>query len=393
MIAGKHLAVLGVTALVLAGLLLWFSEAYLLWMLLILLTAAALMALLLRHDAARLRLVLHAASGGQAGRPLAVTVSVTQPERFWVARYAVVELELRSVMFGTVERCRLRLTLRDGEARLETTVPAHLCGEMRICCTGVQVTDLLDTFAMRCALPGEERTVIYPQNIRMELELSQAIVGAASIEGLMQNRRGSDPSEIFDIREYMPGDDIRAIHWKLSCKTDTLILRQASDPSHYDVVLLPDLGLYQGQEAVTPEECNSAVAAVIALGEGLLRLGISFCMAVPTKRGLDLYEVRSLRGFHQLLPQWLGVEVCRQSGIGLQVFLTEHLEEHFTRLLIVSAGKYTQDVSGLNRRIGVTVVSTAQDADSVLHTALSASCEMVVLPSRPNRNELFRIVC
>lgn len=53
----------------------------------------------------------------------------------------------------------------------------------------------------------------------------------------MQNRKGSDASEMFDIRDYVPGDDIRTIHWKLSGKTDELIVRQASAPSHYNIAL------------------------------------------------------------------------------------------------------------------------------------------------------------
>ena len=50
----------------------------------------------------------------------------------------------------------------------------------------------------------------------------------------------NDQSEMYDVREYIPGDDIRSVHWKLSSKVDQLLLRQASDPTHYHVVLLPD---------------------------------------------------------------------------------------------------------------------------------------------------------
>lgn len=44
-------------------------------------------------------------------------------------------------------------------------------------------------------------------------------------EGMMQNRKGNDPSEIFDIKDYTPGDDLRFVHWKLSGKADHLIMR------------------------------------------------------------------------------------------------------------------------------------------------------------------------
>lgn len=127
----------------------------------------------------------------------------------------------------------------------------------------------------------------------MELVLSRETVGAAQTEGLMQNRRSSDPSEIFDIRDYVPGDDIRTVHWKLSAKTGSLIVRQASDPSHYDAALLPDLGLrQQGETRPTAKELVRAVSVTVALGEGLLRQGTAFCMVIPIPQGLELHEVR-----------------------------------------------------------------------------------------------------
>ncbi len=45
----------------------------------------------------------------------------------------------------------------------------------------------------------------------MSFPCSDDLIGTADTEDIVQNRRGNDPSEIFDIREYAPGDDIRSI--------------------------------------------------------------------------------------------------------------------------------------------------------------------------------------
>lgn len=37
---------------------------------------------------------------------------------------------------------------------------------------------------------------------------------------------GDDPSETFALREYVPGDRVRSIHWKLTEKTGEVIVRQ-----------------------------------------------------------------------------------------------------------------------------------------------------------------------
>ena len=81
----------------------------------------------------------------------------------------------------------------------------------------------------------------------------------------MQNRKGNDPSEIFDIKDYTPGDDLRFVHWKLSGKADHLIMRQPSEPTHYHAIILMDLGMEQDGQSVTRTELNGAAAVGAAL--------------------------------------------------------------------------------------------------------------------------------
>lgn len=392
MTAGKHLPAFCVTAAVLAVLLFLFSAPYLLWMLLALLGTGLLSVALLGRDARCLRLTLETASGGTAGRPLPLRLH-TGAARFLAADHASVELEVTSVLFGATEQHELALSLTGGSTSFETSVTAAYCGETQLRCTGVQLMDRLDLVRFRCTPFPPVRTALYPPPVHVELLLTRSAAGPTDAEGLMQNRRGSDPSEIFDIREYVPGDDVRTIHWKLSSKTDTLIVRQASDPSHYDVALLPDLCLAGQEGGPTAEECNSAVALTIAAGESLLRQGTPFCLAVPTAEGLRLWEVRSLRQLHRQLPEWLSIPACPQRGAGLRYFCTEHLEQHFTRLLLLSAGRYPQNLNGLDRRIGVTVVSTAQTAETPTYAELEAACQAVVLPAHPRQGETYRILC
>ena len=48
---------------------------------------------------------------------------------------------------------------------------------------------------------------------------------------------GGGFSEIYDLREYRPGDSMHEIHWKLSAKTDKLIVREAEEPNRGLIVL------------------------------------------------------------------------------------------------------------------------------------------------------------
>ncbi len=54
-------------------------------------------------------------------------------------------------------------------------------------------------------------------------------------------RPGHDHSEIFEIREYREKDKLQSIHWKLSAKTDDLMVRERSLPEACAIVIFLDL--------------------------------------------------------------------------------------------------------------------------------------------------------
>lgn len=377
----------------LAILLFFFGTAYLLWMLLVFLALAGAGALLIRKDAGHVAMEAAVSHGAKPGETVQLTVTAGASARLLAAGTVCVEVELRNQMFGITSREQMILPLHRRGESLSASLPVRLCGEIAFTCVSARVWDCLGLFAADCAPFSEVRTVCYPARMDAELLLSGNSVGAVNAEGLMQNRKGADPSEIFDVREYAPGDDVRSIHWKLSSKTDTLILRESSEPRHYDMVLLPDLGLYHREEAVSFDELNSAAALTAALGAQLLQKRVSFCFAIPGKQGLLLQEVRDQREYQRLLTQWMGAAIPGQSGVGLHVFLSEHLQQYFTRLLIVSAGKYGQDISGLEKRIGVTVVSTDDSIREVVYTRLGTDKEAVVVPSVQPSGDRYKIVC
>lgn len=53
---------------------------------------------------------------------------------------------------------------------------------------------------------------------------------AGESEEHSKERGGDDPSEVFQIRDYQPGDKLRSIHWKLSAKTEEMMVREQSMP-------------------------------------------------------------------------------------------------------------------------------------------------------------------
>ena len=368
-----------------------YSNPFLLFLLILLVVLMLCMAVLCRVDAKNLQVDLQMPPGAQEGKALRLQVSMQSKYPLYVARNVLVGLNIEHTMFGYTERKYYFMYISAKTKEVQITLPVEYCGEMKIRCEEILLQDLLKLFRRKIEPFEPVETIVYPRGVNVMVEMSRATIGAPRDEGRMQNRKGNDPSEMFDIREYVPGDDIRSIHWKLSSKTDQLILRESSEPSHYNMVLLPDFGRKNGDAQVSREEINTAVAFGTAIGEQLLRLGCDFCMAVPSETGLRLCEVRDQRDFRQMMMQWLSAPIPEQSGQTLQYFVTEHMEQQFTRLLILSAGAYQQNLNALSGQIGSTVVSVREDLQT-LATSVNENCEIIEIPVEKSE-ELYRIIC
>ncbi len=377
---------------VLAVFLFFFSQPFFLWALLVFGLLALVVGALVRQDAKNLRLSLEVRSGGREGSQVPLTLVVRPSGRILVARCIEVDLSVENIMFGDVRRRKMQLRLARGEQRYQIPIPAPQCGQVCFRCDNARALDVLDLFSVPCAPVREARATIYPRRARVQVLLSQATIGSPRADSIMQNRKGNDPSELFDIREYAPGDDIRSIHWKLSSKTDQFIVRQSSEPFAYHMALLPDLGLRQGERKISQDELNGAVAFGSAIAQGLLRQGVAFCAALPTQEGVELCEIRSQSDFARSMDWWLSSPIPENAGAGLQAFLAQHLENHFTRLLLLTAGPCDLELTGLDGQIGLTVVS-AVDATAPTTAEMSPTTTMVELPTHPGRQEVWRVVC
>lgn len=72
---------------------------------------------------------------------------------------------------------------------------------------------------------------IYPAPIELNSNISSySNIDDTDSDVFSKYRPGDDPSEIFDIREYKPGDRISRIHWKLSARQNKTMIKDYSLP-------------------------------------------------------------------------------------------------------------------------------------------------------------------
>ena len=81
---------------------------------------------------------------------------------------------------------------------------------------------------------------VLPDTFPVSVHVTMPEVQSPESDTSSPDRRGSDLTEPFRLREYAPGDSLRQIHWKLSQKTDSLMVRELGLPVAEEVLLLLD---------------------------------------------------------------------------------------------------------------------------------------------------------
>lgn len=128
------------------------------------------------------------------------------------------------------------------EAVVPLMVDCPLCGNIRLCLQRVQVTDYFRLLSAGRRLDACEMIFVLPRLLPAAVSVVsnfRYFLGDSDI--FADDRGGDDVSQIFDIRAYRPGDKMQKIHWKLSARSDEMMVREYSDPIGFAIVIFVNL--------------------------------------------------------------------------------------------------------------------------------------------------------
>ncbi len=121
-------------------------------------------------------------------------------------------------------------------SRGELPLPTGDCGQLQCSVVRVEVRDLLGFFAIRRKCPESVICTVLPASVAPAVppDLDLALDTAEQLKP----KYGGGYSEEHDLREYRPGDTVNSIHWKLSSKTDEVIVREPLINANKNVFLV-----------------------------------------------------------------------------------------------------------------------------------------------------------
>ncbi|MFF2371917.1 DUF58 domain-containing protein [Agromyces sp. NPDC058110] len=154
-----------------------------------------------------------------------------------------------------------------------------------------------------------------------------------SSAGLVRDLEGAPSTDLVDadlsfhaVREYVPGDSQRHVHWKSTARTGRLMVRQYEESRHARIAVLLDLDLdgYSGDD-----EFEVAVSAAASLGVQGVREGRDVLVGVSSELDTaDRGAVQAMRSLQTATPRSLldavaGLQGASASGAGARVIRLE----------------------------------------------------------------------
>lgn len=173
-----------------------------------------------------------------------------------------------NTLTGEHFRQRLHFPAPVGTETVQLPVQSPYCGRLNLMIEKIAVCDLFGLFRWKCQMPQKQAfAMVLPNLLNLQISaVPETDPGGESTEYDL-HRPGNDASETFAVREYQPGDRLNCIHWKLSEKRSSVMVREGSLP----LPAGPDI-LLELQEA-SPAVLSCAAETALALSSALLTSG------------------------------------------------------------------------------------------------------------------------
>ena len=183
-------------------------------------------------------------SYGVQGETAYFVIQLKNPTWF-VSLDAKVIVNVENTLLGTIGQQVFSVPIHAGKGEtLTLPIVAGYPGLVRVSVSRVYVKDLMGFFQLKKAVDQAAELSILPREVN-DIAYEKTALEQGMLESEESSKRGNDFSDVQEVREYIPGDKLMSIHWKLSAKRDILMVKDRVSMSDHQLVIVPELFLDQ----------------------------------------------------------------------------------------------------------------------------------------------------
>ena len=123
-----------------------------------------------------------------------------------------------------------------------------------------------------CKANASGKISVLPDTFVPGISLSLSATAREDAQNWSQTHKGNDMTEVFALRDYVPGDSLKQIHWKLSSKKQQLIVREPSLSVEKSLLIFWD----KNTRAVNGKEIDAMAECMSSICQEILNQGITY---------------------------------------------------------------------------------------------------------------------
>ena len=288
-----------------------------------------------------------------------ISVKIQNPTIFPLLRNVVVVEAVNQLNREKMKMTQVTAVAPCKEKTIILQAGSGYCGRIRISVSKVKLYDCFGLIGIPCKCNAVTHMTVQPDLFEMDVTLLPSSSSVQDSEIYSQERPGSDLTETFQIREYVPGDSPRQVHWKLSSKFDKLIVRDPSLPITQNILVFWERTGESGNQDIIDAQAE----IVVSLCHSLLEQSMQFMIGWndTDRNRCVLHMIRNTDELVAVIPRLMRATGAKDGYSGAALLLRDGayaLCEHMVYL----AEQPQSEVMELGRFGHVTMVLSEENA-------------------------------
>lgn len=258
----------------------------------------------------------------------------------------------------------------------------ELCGEYIISSASIICYDVFGICSVKSDSSFSCRVQVMPERPEINVNYSQVSKVRQEKGTFSVSRRGNDVTEVYALRDYVSGDEMKTVHWKLSSKTKKLIVKEYSDSTHFDTIVLFDIALSAKGTQINKKLLSAAVGAAAGLSKALGNAQCSHTAAFVFNGSLVSVPVESEISAEDFISLFIAHPLPETNGNACQFFLAKKLENEYENLVYFTVGSFPPELALIPENINLNAVLITDNEGQPSVSQHGKSKTLVEIPLR-----------
>lgn len=304
-----------------------------------------------------------------------------------------VDLTVENVMYNE-KRDKILFLQPSEKKEMEFSYPVKMedCGNVKVEIKDARCYGLMGIFCRRIPVDKVMDILVYPAQLRLNTQLVRRPETVMFGELYDQCRKGQDVSEVSGLRDYVAGDSLGSIHWKLSGKVDSLIVREFGYPSNYNILILYELARKINGQEIINQRNNAVLALTTALSYSMIELNLEHNVGRVIDGEYQTLPVYSMESHEDMSLSLLCRPITEDESRGSAIchFLHGAMRSDYTKMIYITPEYDETAVRQLSREIDLTVIQVT--AGGEMHYTEGGGYSVIPVDASHYRERVHNIV-